>query len=379
SAYSWDNGHIYINEFDGIELGLYLPIYQGSEFLGAIGASVAANNGLIHIVSNGDMLVNSIIAPNGGVYLRTNTGSIYAGQGWDPAVDQSLVDWLGEQAASCFGNNPWYSFDSGDASWVIGEALMGLAGTPLASTGVDYFSPIMWITPERLSENAYNVIAGGYSYFRSSQGTIGVGTPLDNRVYNPLQVYIDAGPDNSVLPGTGYVLPPTTIGTPGLILYMGGVVPDTDPNNPYPYPGTTYNGPLGMSGAIAGMVRPGDMAVTYVFPSPGIDVQDGGPAGYVFYDDYPTGLGPLQIWPEIPGGGVPYLLEDDTVRVYYELTENYRIASFEPATPATYYAYHPLTTTDSSAFDDITLDAGAYEFIDGNLNLKDKMSPYFGE
>ena len=402
SAYSWDEGHIYINEANDIELGLYLPVYGmlrrvslqvfepgddgppllqqevEPEFFGAIGASVAANNGLIHIVSEGDMLVNSIIAPNGGVYLRTNTGSIYAGQGWDPAVDQSLVDWLGEMAADRFGCNPWHSFDSEDASWIIGEALMALAGTPLESTGVDYFSPVMWITPDRLTENAYNVIAGGYSYFKATQGTIGVGTPDDSRVYNPLQVYIDAGPDNSVLPGTGFVLPPTTIGTPGLILYIGGVVPDDDPNNPYPYPGITHNGPIGMSGAIAGMVRPGDMAVTYVFPSPGIDVQDGGPEGYVFYDDYPAGSGPLQIWPSY-AGAVPYLLEDDTRTIYYEKTQHYRIASFEPATPATYYAYHPLSTTDSSAFDDIVLDAAAYEFIDGNLNMKDKLAPYFGE
>ena len=35
-----------------------------------------------------------------------------------------------------------------------------------------------------------------------------------------------------------------------------------------------------------------------------------------------------------------------------------------------FYAYHPLSSADSSTFDDITLDTGAYEFIDRNINLE---------
>jgi hypothetical protein len=38
-----------------------------------------------------------------------------------------------------------------------------------------------------------------------------------------------------------------------------------------------------------------------------------------------------------------------------------------------------LTPTDSSSFDQIKLDAGAYEFIQQNINLKKSLAPYFGE
>jgi len=60
---------------------------------------------------------------------------------------------------------------------------------------------------------------------------------------------------------------------------------------------------------------------------------------------------------------------------YFESLSGYRFASFEPATPL-FYAYHPLTPTDTSAFDDIRLDVGAYEFIENSLKLKDKNKFY---
>ena len=45
-----------------------------------------------------------------------------------------------------------------------------------------------------------------------------------------------------------------------------------------------------------------------------------------------------------------------------------------------FYAYHPLSAADSSASDDIALDTGAYEFIDGDINLDpaDKVSEDVG-
>jgi len=63
-------------------------------------------------------------------------------------------------------------------------------------------------------------------------------------------------------------------------------------------------------------------------------------------------------------------------KVYYEILSPSQFRSFEPQTKIGLYAYHPLTETDESAFDNIALDVGAYEFIDGNLNLKKSMSPY---
>jgi len=52
--------------------------------------------------------------------------------------------------------------------------------------------------------------------------------------------------------------------------------------------------------------------------------------------------------------------------------------SFEPATSLGLYAYHPLTPADYSAFDDIKLDVGAYEFIDDKIKMKKPAAPYFG-
>ena len=84
SAYSWDTGNIFIDEANDIELGLYLPLFGYEGQVGAIGASVAANNGIVVVDAQGDILVNSVVAPRGGVLLWSQEGSIYAGQGWCP-------------------------------------------------------------------------------------------------------------------------------------------------------------------------------------------------------------------------------------------------------------------------------------------------------
>jgi len=65
------------------------------------------------------------------------------------------------------------------------------------------------------------------------------------------------------------------------------------------------------------------------------------------------------------------------LRVYYEILSPSLFLSYEPATKIGLYAYHPLTPTDLSAFDNIKLDVGAYEFIDGNINVR-RPAPYFG-
>jgi hypothetical protein len=91
--------------------------------------------------------------------------------------------------------------------------------------------------------------------------------------------------------------------------------------------------------------------------------------------------GPFSIFvPMQPTEEFPVLSNDlKKIRVYYEILNPHRFVSVEPATPTTYYAYHPLTPTDSSAFDKIKLDMNAYEFISKNINLKKSLAPYFGE
>jgi len=68
------------------------------------------------------------------------------------------------------------------------------------------------------------------------------------------------------------------------------------------------------------------------------------------------------------------------LRVYYEILDPSLFLNFEPwaGQPIGTMAYHPLTAADSTAFDEIALDIGAYEFIENNLNLKKNLAPYFG-
>ncbi|OQX81416.1 MAG: hypothetical protein B6D56_02460 [Candidatus Omnitrophica bacterium 4484_70.1] len=60
---------------------------------------------------------------------------------------------------------------------------------------------------------------------------------------------------------------------------------------------------------------------------------------------------------------------------YFESLEGSRFVSIEPATPLL-YAYHPLTPVDASAFEQIVLDVGAYEFIENRIKLKGDIFPY---
>ena len=79
-------------------------------------------------------------------------------------------------------------------------------------------------------------------------------------------------------------------------------------------------------------------------------------------------VGPSAFWEEI----------EQELRVYYEILSPSQFLSFEPATSLGLYAYHPLTPTDSSAFDEIVLDEEAYEFIEDNIRMKKEAAPYFG-
>jgi len=100
------------------------------------------------------------------------------------------------------------------------------------------------------------------------------------------------------------------------------------------------------------------------------------PPGYVFFNS-------TEIWPDLPSfSSTVYAMLVSAckmkLRIFYENTDPYRFVSVDKATPLGVYAYHPLTPTDSSAFEDIVLDVGAYEFIENNINLKKTLPFYFG-
>jgi filamentous hemagglutinin family protein len=74
---------------------------------------------------------------------------------------------------------------------------------------------------------------------------------------------------------------------------------------------------------------------------------------------------------------VNYLAIDPRIRnIYHPM---FRTVIIDRQTPTGAYFYHPLVLSDSSAFDGIALNAGAYDFIDGNLGLKgdNDFSPFY--
>ena len=98
------------------------------------------------------------------------------------------------------------------------------------------------------------------------------------------------------------------------------------------------------------------------------------PPGFVYFNG-------KQIWPPTSQSAFlqfSQLTHSSFLKGYYEFLDNHRMISFDQVTP-TFYAYHPLTETDSSAFNDIALDPDAYEFIDDNLKFQDSLSSFFGD
>lgn len=296
-----------------------------------------------------DIIVNSINAAKGGVSLRSNSGSIYSTE--DPGK-----------------NN----------------------GGP----------------------GRKNVIARGYSYFSAPLGTVGVGTPSDPTIYNPLDVCIQA------LSGEGYYSAVPTGFTPaaGLTLQIGG---DTAPG--YMIDTGDGNGPLGVSGAIRLLVRPGVTAITGLYPSPDIDlISEGGiiPPGYIFYEEvggeccsvlleppirFKNGEAPnaydiiTQIWPgpriippppPTPPAAGPFGFLGIDLR--FKIPRKSLVDTFQIAythgpielTSGQVYFYHPLI--EMNMYEVPALGIEMYEFIDGfirttNPALLPMLTPLPGE
>ena len=346
AGYSFDEGSIYIDQVTDklIELGLFLPVSyeeEEDEEYGFLGASLAARDGIVSVFSDeADIVINSMIAANGGVFVQTQQGSIYTGTGWNPVVGGDYGE------IPCGSECLLMDFPWGDGDY---EDMM--------------LSPIM------IGQEAYgpNIIAAGYSYLSTPNGTIGVGNPGDAYAGISGQVYGDVDPLIETINGQDGLSLDMRFGPPpGYVNYQA----QGAANQVWPLIGPGAEGSTSFENPLLAYVELVDGA------------HDARPQGYIDTGDPSAGL-TLQIGSEIPPPPppeelvVPYLM-DEYIRVYYELTENFRIASIEPATPTDYYAYHPISTTDESAFDKIELDAGAYEYIDGNLNLNDPLAPYFG-
>ncbi|NTV29065.1 MAG: filamentous hemagglutinin N-terminal domain-containing protein [Candidatus Omnitrophica bacterium] len=79
--YVYGSGNIYVNNVgtDLLNVGPY-NIYDDEDYEGGV---VQANDGIVSVTTQGDMVVHNVIAQNGGVFLKSNEGSIYAGQSYN--------------------------------------------------------------------------------------------------------------------------------------------------------------------------------------------------------------------------------------------------------------------------------------------------------
>ncbi len=382
SAYSFDTGNVYLNQSSKmIELGLYLPIsvfedFGEPELLGqmGIGASVAANDGIVHITSQGDMIVNSIVTPRGGVFLESANGSIYAGHGWSPMMNREVVGSYGDLISKLAGDLCDEDIDPDYISGIIAGFLMD---SPDNDEEVeDYLSPVMFGYP---LENSANVWAGGYSYFSTPNGTIGVGTPVSK----------DANMSGGI---KGIVRPGTTAITgvdpaPGFDLVPANYVLYQDADS-------EFYGPLFAPDAVNGdpaQIWPVDLGAGLTFDNPlevVIQAFEGSHSAVregftpeaaltLNYSIVPPGPVPP---PNPPNPPVSQLVAPliNNFKPEYETLSLFRYVSNEPATPFSFFSYHPLTPADYAAFDGINLDAGAYDFIENNIKLKKSPAPYFG-
>jgi filamentous hemagglutinin family protein len=358
-----EEGSIYIQEADDLTVGFFMNDENETAVLG----SVAANNGIVHITAQGDMLIHSVVTPRGGAYLQSLFGSVYAGNGW-----ASLTDWAGPYQIPEYSGPAYFTRIASRAP------SMDLLGSPLEpEAAARYMMPyaIVGVETESSLEEAPNLIAGGFSYVSTPNGTIGVGTPdakdpaVSGEVRGSVSPLITTvndddgiGLDLRLGVPPGYVTYQEDNETPALQIWPEIVPPGSPATAPVP------------------LVNP-----LWVFVKADSSSHSAVPEGFPEGDDALAGL-TLQIGNEL----LPAVTDEDgadilannfmeNLRAYYELLDQYRVTTMQPIVPTEYYAYHPIAAADSSAFDEIQLDAGAYEYIDGNLSPNSPLAPFFGE
>jgi filamentous hemagglutinin family protein len=399
TAYSYDRGDIYLNQIDynrPIELGIYLPIYletvdKGKEIDGGsespfieIGASIAANDGIVHITSEGDMIVNSILAPRGGVFLESAKGNIYAGHGWCPLVSQESIDSIAELATNPVNELFGWDMDESQVSDYISDFMMDVSFIPtddIEGDDLEFMSPVMggFILGANLVPSA-NVWATGYSYFSAPNGKIGADPSDDPALQGAIKGIVrSAGseqPGFDLVPDSGYVL------------YQDI---DTDEYGPLPGYGLAVNGaPVKIwsysdsPSSWSDPVNPLEVVIQLVEGSKSAAPALGGEgkaftpvAGLTlnYNSVYVSPVKPLN--PASPDSSSQLAAPlSKTYRAYYEVLNAHRFVSVEPATPTTFFGYHPLTPMDMEAFNGMALDEGMYDFISDNIKPKKPLSPY---
>jgi len=410
SAYSYAKGDIYLyqnNARRNVELGMYVPITlynledtgDGEDWVEyedqiGIGASVAAKDGIVHVTSEGDMTVNSVIALRGGVFLESKQGNIYAGRGWCPSISQGTID----SAAGITGALVDFILGAEDDEETdTDEVIAGLLedffmdATFMSSEedGNMYLSPVMMDFP---LDTSAHVWATGQSYFSAPNGTIGADPSDDADLQGAIKGIVRPGADGDTS-GPGFDRVPAS----GFVAYE-----DADGNG---YGAANIYEDSANSGE-AVQIWPDPSVTPFVFGKPlnplevCIQLIDGSrsaapvrgagdpepftpTAGLtlnysVYVPPVPPPVPPVppqEPLPDVSSQLVGPLVKN--IRAYYEILNVYRFVSSEPATP-TFFSYRPLTPTNMAAFDDLDLDIGAYDFISDNIKTKKPLSPYYG-
>jgi hypothetical protein len=322
--------------------------------------SLAANDGIISIKAQRDIVVNSVIAPNGGVSILIENGSIYAGNAGDHGE-------YGLNTSLHPLENPNGLFSG------IG---LGVNSFNLSISGTN-------------TVPCPHIIAGGYTYLSATHGTIGVGhAGLAKDPNIGVQIIGTVRPGVTSQAGV-YPAPDVISGAPvGIIDYDDSSLfgnPDIGPqsddtgNKIISSPGgslPSLDNQLGVfieafggakSALPSGMTSAAGLLIGIVPP---VVVP-------------PAIIPPIIVTPPavnpvinaIGLNGVPpvinTLLPNRTV--YYEILNPHLVRDIEVVPPSTIYAYHPLVETDNSAFDNIKLEPEAYDYIDGHINLNNPL------
>jgi hypothetical protein len=355
---------------------------------GTMYASNVANlAGNVYLTANSDLIVGSILGNN--VYLTAATGSILDDTAVDPTDSNNIKGILVSLTAlNTIGSNTVKGDIDTDADTVncsaggdiYLEEKTGADFSLITSGGfVDILahgSSLLGLITT-VSDFVFNTTAGDITITGTVESTTaGVYIVADNgslyASYTPGagQHHIIAHADSLISVPHGVigikinplVIIPINVEIINgiLIVDIGGLI------------GTPY---FGQSGYLEGSISP--LNIPILFPNywnyPALDLY---PPGQVFWN------GQL-IWPPLPSqlGNYQYLYtlyqgSTTATRFLLPVLESligYQINAFDFMSSAQFagpvYFYHPLTETDMSAFDTFILDVGAYEFIDGNINM----------
>jgi len=345
---SWNQGSVYLHTTGNIELGQHYFTPSTAEYTTTV---LGANDGIVSVNADGNITVNSVITPNGGVSLVSNNGSIYAGVSADYAN---------------YVTNP------------PNPTTHTLKTSTIKLLGADSFNTSSFSTNG--ASVGPNVIAGGYSYFSAPKGTIGVATP------------------GTPVAGVGTQL--VGIVRPGITAENNGVPAPAVSVNDAPNGGVYYDDSsvFGASQLAPAAANTGNHEISGLggsLPSMNnplgvfIEVAPGShsalPAGVTSPSGLSIGLSPYvgTSTPALVNGvvsnaAIAAIQDDNAIQpnqsVYYEKQRRHKNRPAEVAAPVSIIAYHATLDNNTSAISNTPVEPEAFDFIASRINANTQSS-----